>query len=135
LLSDPKTFENLTLEFPVPFISKEFSPFREYYHCFPETFIRYLNQEKFKKPEAFNDFEQIVKFTFARYGIDYANPTFNLKDVRERLYYYFKNKRKTFVETQRLKELFESDTVFRDYIQSRADFSEKLFSKEQTSGK
>jgi hypothetical protein len=135
LLNDESVLNKLNWEFPVPFIANEFSPFREFYNIFPEGFLTYINEQKIQDHHLLEDFNQIVKFSFARYGIDFANPTFNLKDARERLYLYFKSKRKEMVRKQRLKEMFESDTVLKAYLQSRIDFSKDLFDETNTSSR
>ena len=94
----------------------------------------YLNKEKIVDSENLEDFQDVVHFTFSRYGVDYLHPTFNLDAVREKFYYYLKSKNKIEVETKRLKEMFENDSIFKSYIDSRVNFSNKFLSKTNQSG-
>ena len=131
LHSDP----TLTWELPYEYIEYEMSPFREYYAEFPEQFIMYMNEEKVRDPIKGKDFKELVQFTFARYGVDYLHPAFSLKNVREQFFYYLKAKRKSEVEVQRLRELFDNDSVFKTYIQSRVDYTNKFLSRDNFKGK
>lgn len=130
-MTDP----NLTWEYPFPYIEYEMSPFREYYKDFAEPFLMYINEEKIRDSLRAQDFKELIEFTFARYGIDYNNPTFTLNTVRENLYYFLKSKNKTKVEMIRLRELFDNDSVFKSYIDSRLDYTNQILSKNNISGK
>ena len=131
LLSDA----SLNWEYPFPYIEYEMSPFKEYYHEFPEPFLMYINQEVVRDSVRGKDFKEIVEFTFARYGIDFNNPTFTLRTVRENFYYYLKSKNKSRLEVLRLRELFENDSIFKNYIDSRLKFTNEILSKNSVSGK
>ena len=125
-----------TLEWELPFhlIEYELSPFREYYKEFPEAFLMYLNEETVRDPIKGVDFKLLVQFTFARYGVDFQHPAFTLRNVREHFYYYLKSRRKGEVKVQRLRELFDNDSVFNSYIKGRVDFTNKLLSEDNLDG-
>lgn len=121
-------------ELPFEYVEYELSPLREYYNEFPEAFLMYVNEEVVRDPLKGEDFKLLVQFTFARYGVDYMHPAFTLRNVREHFYYYLKSRRKSQVEVQRLRELFDSDTVFDAYISSRVDEADRLLSEENWDG-
>jgi hypothetical protein len=129
-LTDP----TLDWEMPYNYVDYEMSPLREYYSEFPEAFLMYINEEKVRDPLKGKDFQKLIQFTFARYGVDYLHPAFTLRNVREQFYYYLKSKRKTHVEVQRLREMFDNDSIFKAYIQSRLDYTNKILSKDHLKG-
>lgn len=134
-LGNLHTDESLNWEYPINYVEYELSPLREYYAEFPEAFLMYLNEEIVRDPLKGEDFKLLVQFTFARYGVDFMHPGFNLRNVREQFFYFLKSRRKNEVEVQRLRELFDNDSVFDDYIKSRVNEADLLLSKEHLNGK
>ena len=126
---------SLTWEIPFEFNQFELSPFKNFYKTFPEAFIMYVNEEAMVDPLRARNFKKVVETTLARYGIDFMHPGFTLGYVREKLYYYFKNKKKMEVQVNRLKELLGNKSVLNTYLKSRISQMESLLSQNSVDGK
>ena len=126
---------SLNWEMPFKFVRHELSPYVEYYQDFPEAFIMYMNEEPLRDPVKAHHFQDIVKFTLARYAIDFNHPLFHLDYVRKKFFLYMKKKHRERVQVQRLKEILENETTFKKYIDERVDQLNQFVNSEANEGK